>query len=220
MINDKQIEEALKNIADLKTAVNNNLADIKPSLMNKRFLNAILINDIIFSIATIITIIATFKFGSILNAPLVYQVSTVAFIIIAFIYIYTQKMSALRTSKENSFRNLLKHRAFNKLYVNMLITFFTAFILYMGICFQFDGIVNVTWTLLPLLVIAYGICVILSGNALYIKELALSGYGIIILAIVTFFLYRSSVLLWTMIDITIILYILYFALKASIKRSK
>jgi hypothetical protein len=79
--------------------------------------------------------------------------------------------------------------------------------------------VNTNWTLLPLLILSYGVSVIISGNALFIKELSISGYFIIILSLITFFLYRGSALLWTLIDLTIIFYILYFAIKASLKRS-
>lgn len=220
MINDKQIEEALKNIADLKTAVNNNLADISPALINKNFAKSILICDLIFTVSTLITLIATYKYETLLKAPMIYRASAIIFGIIAFVYIFTHKMKALRTSKENSLRNLLKHKAFNKLYINILVSFFVAFMLFLAIRVQFDGMVNTNWTLLPLLILSYGVSVIFSGKALFVKELTIVGYLIILLSLTTFFLYKSSALLWTMVDITIILYLIYFAIMASLKRSK
>ncbi len=220
MIDDKQIEEALRNIADLKTAVNNNLADISSAFVTKSFARSILINDLLFTIATIITFIATYKYGTILKAPTIYGASTIVFVIIALVYIFTHKLMALKASKENSFRNLLKHKAFNKLYLNVLVSFFVAFMLFLAIRLQFDGMVNTNWTLLPLLVLAYGVSVIISGKALFIKGLSIAGYLIILLSLTTFFLFRSSAILWTMVDLTIIFYILYFAIRASLKRSK
>lgn len=220
MINEKQIEEALKNISELKTAMNNNIADIEPSLVNKSFAKSILINNLLFSIATIITFIATNKYETLLKAPIIYKVITIFFIVFSVIYIFIHKMNALKNSTENSFQNLLKHKAFNKLYINISISFFTAFILFFAIRFQFEGMVNTNWTLLPLLILAYGINVSICGNAIFNKELTISGYLIIAVSLITFFLYKRSIILWTMVDITIILYILYFAIIASIKRSK
>jgi hypothetical protein len=219
MIKDKQIEEALKNIADLKEALNNNLADISPAIVNKSFAKSLLINNLLFTFATIITFIATYKYGTILKAPIIYGASTTVIVIVALVYIFTRKIKALKTSKENSLRKLLKHKAFSRLYFNVLVSIFVALVLFLAIQFQFDGMVNTNWTLLPLLILSYGVSVIISGNALFIKELSISGYFIIILSLITFFLYRGSALLWTLIDLTIIFYILYFAIKASLKRS-
>lgn len=220
MINDKQIEEALKNIAELKSAVNNKLTDLRPALINKSFAKSILINNIFFTIVTIISIVGTKKYGSISNAPIFYLLSIISLITVSVIYLVYKKLKAIETSQENALGNLIRHKAFYKLYINCLFSFFTAFIIYLGLKYKFDGLVNTSWLLLPLLLFAYGVDLILSGNAIFLKEMVIAGYLVIILASITLFLFNGSILIWSMVTVTIVLFIMYFSILAAIKRKE
>jgi hypothetical protein len=220
MIDKKQIEEALKNIAELKSAVNNNLEGLRPSFISKQFIHSILICSILFTVATGITAVTIYKFGSATLATPIYRGLIIFFAALAFAYIVAMKFKALKSNESESFKSLMKHKAFSKLYINILYTLIIAFLSFLAIQYRFEGMLSTSWTLLPILVIAYGVCVIMSGSALAIKEMSASGYAITILGLITFFCFEGSILLWSMIDVTLILYALYFSLSISLKRSR
>lgn len=215
MIDKKQIEEALKNISELKQAINNNLERLKLSFISKQFIHAILVSAILFSSATVLCVISYLGYGSISNSPIIFKYAIIILPILSFINILIKKRNLIKNNKEIGSKQLFKDKAFSSLYLNFSIILFTAFALFLILLIRFDT----PWLLLPLLVIAYGSCVVISANALSIKELIISGYLIILLGLATALAYHSSILLWTMIDVSIILFLFYSALLISYKKS-
>lgn len=215
MINDKQIEEALKNISELKQAINNNLESLKTAFISKDFTKSILISALLFSLSSLLTAISYSSYGIFVNWPTIFKFFVIIFPVIAVIYISIKKIKIINKNPNTSLRVLSKERAFSHLNLNISIVFFSTFALFLILQYRFDK----PWLLLPLLVIAYGGCIIITSYSLNIKELSISGFLIILLGLITLLLYKSSLLLWTMIDVSLILFLIYFAVLVSHKKS-
>ncbi|MBK5201708.1 MAG: hypothetical protein JJE21_09315 [Spirochaetaceae bacterium] len=216
MIDNKQIEDALKNISELKKALNNNLESLKSAFISKPFVNAILGALILFSLSTILCIICYAIYGSISAAPVIFKYAIITFSILSFIYIGYKKITIIKDIDGQSIRKLYKNKAFSHLYLNVSIILFTTFALFLILLHKFDA----PWLLLPLLVIAYGACLIISANALGVFEIKISGYLVLALGLITAYFFQSSILLWSMIDISIILFLIYLGIFISYKKSK
>lgn len=215
MINDKQIEEALKNISELKQAINSNLESLKTAFISKDFTKSILISALLFSLSSILTAISYSSYGIFANWPTIFKFFVIIFPVIAVIYISIKKIKIINNNPNTSLRVLSKERAFSHLNLNISIVFFSTFALFLILQYRFDK----PWLLLPLLVIAYGGCIIITSYSLNIKELSISGFLIILLGLITLLLFKSSILLWTMIDVSLILFLIYFAVLVSHKKS-
>jgi hypothetical protein len=185
--------------------------------MSKEFIYAILKTTILFSISTLICAISYIMYGSLNNAPAMYKYGVILFAVLSFIYILIKKIKIINNGEDvKGLKALSKNKAFSHLYLNISSILFVAFALFLILLQRFDA----PWLLLPILVIAYGACVIISAHSLGIKELSISGYLIILMGLITAYFLKSSVLLWTMSEITIILFLLFFAILVSHRESK
>jgi len=214
MINDKEIEEALKNIAELKEALNHNVTSLKPAFISKDFLHAFRLTILIFSLATLITAGTTYQYTSFSKAPRIFFIITISLIIASAVFIIQRKIKLLRTTEIQSLRGLFTFKSVTSLYLSIFSSFIVAFLLYLVLNMRFQA----SWLLLPLFIIAYGICIIISGKALDMKSLIISGFVTIFIGLTTIAFFQTHLFLWSMVDITIILFTLYGAFAHSFNR--
>lgn len=215
-MNDKQIEEALNNISELKKAVKKNLINLRPIFNSKQFLFSILISCIFLTFSVIATIYGVINYQYFSNYPIFLKLVIIILCSISFIQVIINKIIALNKSKDYTILSIFKHPAFSKFYSNILIIIVTAISFYFILVHR----VGETWLLLPILVISYAIMIIQSGTILNISEFHLSGVLIIVSALITTYFYNGYILLWSLININVIFYLLYFGLKISHERSK
>ncbi|MCY1152717.1 MAG: hypothetical protein PQJ49_07915 [Sphaerochaetaceae bacterium] len=201
---EKEIQEALENIKELKSIINNKQKLLRPTLLSKDFISMIFWATLFLILTTIVTLIAYTKYESFWDFSLFFKLIIILSLLGNLIQISIRKIKAInRNSQINIFDTL------NDFYS---IDFILSVFLGIFFCIIFAKITSITWVYLPLMTILYGIIVISLANPIAIIEFKIMGYLTILIGILSMFFLQVPLLLLALSMYSLILFSYYIVL--------
>lgn len=184
---EKEIQEALENIKELKSIINNKQKLLRPTLLSKDFISMIFWATLFLILTTIVTLIAYTKYESFWDFSLFFKLIIILSLLGNLIQISIRKIKAInKNSQINIFDTL------NDFYS---IDFILSVFLGIFFCIIFTKITSITWVYLPLMTILYGIIVISLANPIAIVEFKIMGFLTILVGILSMFFLQVPLLL-------------------------
>jgi hypothetical protein len=184
---EKEIQEALENIKELKSIINNKQKLLRPTLLSKDFISMIFWATLFLILTTIVTLIAYTKYESFWDFSLFFKLIIILSLLGNLIQISIRKIKAInKNSQINIFDTL------NDFYsIDFILTVFLGIFF----CIIFAKITSITWVYLPLMTILYGIIVISLANPIAIVEFKIMGFLTILVGILSMFFLQVPLLL-------------------------
>lgn len=213
-MDNKQIEQALNDIKELKLTVDNKLKRLKPFFISKGFLRSVFISFILMCVLTILIFISDNIYQGYNSYPLLMKILIVLIYSFSFIQIAIVKLSLFYRKDEFDIRDVLTWKSYKSSILKMGFAYTLSIILY----FIIESKIHIPGLLLPVFLITYGIIIMSYSSILALKELEISGYFVIAQGLVTLIFIKSQILLWTTANITLTLLFIYLALLIPSKR--
>lgn len=201
---EKEIQEALDNIKELKGLINNKQKLLRPTLLSKDFVNMILSATIFLIITSTITFIAYTRYDSFWEFSLFFKLIIILSLLINLIQISIRKVRAIAKNPKVNILDTL----------NDFYSLDFLFSIFLGIlfCIIFSKITSITWIYLPVLTILYGIIVTSLSKPIGIVEFKIMGYITIIIGIVSMLFLQVPLLLLTLSMFTLIFFSYFIVL--------
>ncbi len=184
---EKEIQEALENIKELKSIINNKQKLLRPTLLSKDFISMIFYATLFLIITSVITFIAYTKYDSFWNFSLTFKLIIILSLLGNLIQISIRKIRAINKNTQINILDTL-----NDFYS---IDFVLSLCLGIFFCIIFSMITSITWVYLPVITIIYGIIVISLSNPIAIVEFKIMGYLTILIGILSMLFLQVPLLL-------------------------
>lgn len=212
----KQIEEALNNIKELRLTIDNNFKKLKPFLISKKFLDAILHSTIVLILLSILIFFSDKNFSYFSNYPIYLKIVIIALFIYIFLYLAIKKFFIINKVSDLTLLEIFNLKDYKEVLIKILLSLFFSFLIF----FILKEKTNIEGLLLPIIFINYGILINVTANMFSVKELDIAGYLIIGQGVLTLYFLNDQLLLWTVLNITFAFLIIYLALLVAYKRKK
>ncbi len=208
--NEKELIEAIENIKELKSLINNKQKLFRPVILSKDFVNMLFYATLFMFITTIIIAIGYSKYSTFWNFPILYKAIIILSLVLNFIIISVKKINTINKSPDLDIPT-----GFGIIY-----SFHLIILLILGILFSviFATITNLTWVYLPVLTILYGLLIIYVSEPIGVIEFRYMGYFTIIIAIVSMLFLQIPLLLLGFSMYTLIFFS-YFILLSFVRRT-
>ena len=206
---EKEIQEALNNIKELKTIINSKQKILRPTLLSKDFVSMVLSATLFLIATSIITFIAYTKYESFWEFSLFFKLIIILSLLINLIQISIRKVKAISKNSKVSILDTL-----NDFYtVDLLISVFSGIFF----CIIFSKITSINWIYLPVMTILYGIIVISLSKPIGVIEFKIMGYITILIGILSM-LFLQVPLLLLALSMYSLIFLSYFIVLAYARR--
>ncbi len=210
-MDNKEIQEAIDNIRELKEIITSKQKLLTPMILSKDFINMLLSASILLLITTIITATGYINNSSFWDFPIYLKAIIMLSLLANFIQVLIRKLKAFNENTKISIATTIGE-IFS---VDIIVSLFLAIFF----CVIFATITKLNWIYLPTITIAYGSLIISMADKVGIIEFKYIGYITIFIGIISMLFLQVPLLILGFSMYTIILFSYFVVLNIS-RRNK